>query len=668
MKFYMLYVAFIAAFLLAINQFLEKPVWNTTKTTVKKRINFKFEKSFPTLTEKDTNTIGYHYQIITHHFNKPAHHASATANIFRDDDGIKKYYTHLTSSKNELTVFLGRLGKALIIYYENDHSAFYQINSYGDTPLVTDQSEKLLGKQKYYHLTLGKIYLLSLFSKKDAIEAFKKEISIKGDTATAYVELLKACHEERDFDELHKIAQNPALLPYFKKVNPNVLTDTYFVKAQVVKYLQQRLRINTNYIGVIASLFIALTWFLYIIRLKVFQKPNYAALLSCFLGGSIFAFLALPLYDFFDLVLNFSLKGYLVNDFPYMILGIGLIEETVKLLPWLLVLVLFRNAIQEPVDYLLFASVAALGFAATENFIYIAKDSTAIVQMRAFMPTLGHLFDSSIVAYGVILARYRRKRPVWIYILLYLLLAATVHGFYDFWLYIGLYLFSIAIAIVGMAIWITFLNNALNISPAFDYKKAFSSSKLRRFVIVALTSIVLFDYGSTALVKGADMANQELLSTLLFAGFFMAFMSTSLANFDLVKGYWSPPYKTSFFRKVNYNRFVGTWVHIQPKQSDARFEEIELPDKLQIEARYVFAGQTNYFGIRLEQPIKLDEQTIDYLFIQLKYKTAFFISKEKNHTTLFYPNNSNWRNLTDTIYRKEILQSWVRASIQKTEA
>ena len=668
MKFYIFYVAFIAAFLWAVNQLLEKPLWNTASSTTKTRINLKFEKNFATLTERNPKTVGYHYQIIHHHFSKPAHYATTTDNIFREDEAIERYYADLVDHKDILMVALGRLGSALIEYYKQDNRTM--VLSLEDAEFSgIYQKDEQLANQKYYNLAVGKIYSQTVLSSAPSIDAFKKEIELKGDTASAYVELIKIWHEQRDFNELYKLAQNPTLLPYFIKVSPKALTDTYFAKGRFLQYLRHRFRINTNYIGIIASLFIAFTWILYLIRLKVFHKPNYTALLSCFLGGSIFALFAFPLYDFFNLVLNFRLERYLVNDFTYMILGIGLIEETVKLLPWLLVITLFPKTIKEPVDYLLFASVAALGFAATENFLYLAKDSRAIIQMRAFMPTLGHLFDSSIIAYGFILVRYREKRPMWFQVLLYFLLAATVHGLYDFWLYIGIYPFSVAIAIVGMAIWITFLNNALNISPYFDYQKVLHSGKLRRFVIVALSAIVLFDYGSTALLKGADMANQELLSTLIFAGFFMAFMSTSLANFDLVKGYWSPPYKTSFFQKVNYNRFVDTWVHLQPKWSAQNMpsEEIVLPEKSQIDARYVFGDQTNFFRIKLEQPIEIKGQNVGYLFIQLKYKNAFFASKEKNHTTLFYPNNYDWRNLSPGVYRKEILKPWVRASVQKIE-
>lgn len=663
MKFYIAYAIFIVAFIFAVNQFLEKPLWPDNTPAKTKLINPKFEKSFPSLTQKDTNTAGYHYQLIVYHFNKPEHQATTTGNVFREDSGLKEYYSQLGESKDSLTASLGAFGLAMIQHYEDlkSHTVTLGLGIVG----YDYQKDDRLANHTCYNLALGRIYRQRLYTK-GAIASFEKEISLKGDTTGAYIELIKIWHQEKNFDALYALTQKPLFLPYFKQVNPDVLTDTYFIKGQVFSYARARFRINTNYIAVIASLFIAVTWFLYLIRLKVFSKPHFASLISCFVAGGLFAFLALPLYDFFDLVLNFQLRRYLINDFLYMILGIGLIEETVKLLPFLLISYLFKGAIQEPIDYLILASVSALGFAATENFIYLARDTHNIVQVRAFLPTIGHLFDSSIIAYGMIVAKYRKKRLVWLYTLVYLGLAALTHGFYDFWLYIRISLFSVAIIIVGMALWITFLNNALNISPGFDYQKVFSSVRLRRFLIVALTGVVLFDYGSTALLKGSAIANEELRLTLFFAGFFMVFLSTSLANFDLVKGYWHPLYKASFFKKINYNRFIGTWVNIQPHASNTLLD-FAFPDKVNIETRYVFDDVTNYFACTLDQTIEIDGKPVKNLFFQLKYKNSFFSSQEKNYTTLFYTNIDDWCNPKEIVYRKEILQPWIRVSVQKVD-
>ena len=665
MKFHLLYVAFLAIFFFSINQFLEQPIWDTRKPVDTTVVNPNFEKRFPSLTEKNVKSIGYHYQVITYHYSKPEIQNTRPKRLHRNDEAIKSYYDKLTESENKLNVSLGRFGKALIKCYEKDYMAkLWKLDS-NSVIFGVYEKEARFAKQKYYNLAVGKIYSEAIVLRTPAINAFKDEIKVKGDTASAYVELIKIWYKQKDFDELYKVAQNPVLLRYFKEVKPKILIETYFVKGDFLKYLPLRLRIKTNYIGILASLFITITWFLYLVRLKVFRKRHYVSMVSSLIGGSLFAFLALPIYDFYHLNLNFHLKGYLFNDFPYMILGIGLIEETVKLIPFLLVARFFSKAIQEPVDYLILASASALGFAATENFIYIAKDSQVIVQLRAFIPTISHLFDSSIIAFGIIIAKYRRKRPVWIYVLLYLLIAATMHGLYDFWLYAGIYLFSFAIMLVGMAMWITFLNNGLNISPNFNYQKIFSSARLRKFLILALTGIVLFDYGSTAMLKGVATANIELRFTLFFTSFFMIFLFTSLANFDLVKGYWHPVYKTSFFKKVNYNRFIGTWVTIQPKFPS---HMIDPPEKIQINERYVFGDQTNYFGVQLTQPIEIEGQLVSYLFLQLKYKKTFFSTKEKNHTTLFYPKDEQWKNHDQPqVYPKQILKSWTRASVEKVE-
>ena len=83
----------------------------------------------------------------------------------------------------------------------------------------------------------------------------------------------------------------------------------------------------------------------------------------------LFAELCTLLYDFFDYSLGFKKSGEVVNDLFYCVFGIGLIEETVKIIPFLLMLK-FSRQINESIDYVIYASVSALGFAFMENLIY----------------------------------------------------------------------------------------------------------------------------------------------------------------------------------------------------------------------------------------------------------------------------------------------------------
>ena len=84
---------------------------------------------------------------------------------------------------------------------------------------------------------------------------------------------------------------------------------------------------------------------------------------------TLFTFLVYPISDFFELTFNLQMKGDFYHDLIYSSVVIGFVEELVKIIPFLLLLKFFKF-IDEPYDYILYASSSALGFAFMENMIY----------------------------------------------------------------------------------------------------------------------------------------------------------------------------------------------------------------------------------------------------------------------------------------------------------
>ena len=87
------------------------------------------------------------------------------------------------------------------------------------------------------------------------------------------------------------------------------------------------------------------------------------------------------------------------------VFGIGVIEEFVKFVPFLIILK-FTKIINEPIDYIMYASLSALGFAFVENFNYFDDGSINIIHSRALTASIAHMVFSSLVVYGLILAKY----------------------------------------------------------------------------------------------------------------------------------------------------------------------------------------------------------------------------------------------------------------------
>lgn len=190
-------------------------------------------------------------------------------------------------------------------------------------------------------------------------------------------------------------------------------------------------------ISALLAFLISGVWLAYLRRLDIFEPekwnfPPITFMLSCICAGPlcrlIYRSMELSGLDFF------SYDSW-VGQFLYCVFIIGGTEELCKALPVLFILVLFKRAINEPYDYILYGSVAALGFAFIENISYIFFSRFASVGARALYAAVAHMAFSSIFCYGLMLWRFQLTRMKGFVILpLSFFLAMAAHGFYDFWL------------------------------------------------------------------------------------------------------------------------------------------------------------------------------------------------------------------------------------------
>jgi RsiW-degrading membrane proteinase PrsW (M82 family) len=116
--------------------------------------------------------------------------------------------------------------------------------------------------------------------------------------------------------------------------------------------------------------------------------------------------------------------------FAYALLAIGPIEELVKLLPFLLVVVRFK-AFDEPLDGIIYASFIGLGYAAAENVYYLDYLTPLEAAARGFASPVVHILFASIWAYWFTRASLARE-SVALPLAMGFGLAAVLHGIYDF--------------------------------------------------------------------------------------------------------------------------------------------------------------------------------------------------------------------------------------------
>jgi protease PrsW len=127
--------------------------------------------------------------------------------------------------------------------------------------------------------------------------------------------------------------------------------------------------------------------------------------------------------------------GYLADTNPwallaYSLLAIGPIEELAKLLPFLLVVLRFRE-FDEPMDGIIYASFIGLGYATVENWQYRDYLTTTEAMARGFASPVIHMLFASIWGHWIAQA-HLAGRSIIPAAVVSVALASTLHGLYDF--------------------------------------------------------------------------------------------------------------------------------------------------------------------------------------------------------------------------------------------
>jgi RsiW-degrading membrane proteinase PrsW (M82 family) len=186
------------------------------------------------------------------------------------------------------------------------------------------------------------------------------------------------------------------------------------------------------------------------------EPPGHLALAFALGVGS--SFIATMLYRALGLLgLRFDAfelaSGNLPGLLAYAILAIGMIEESAKLIPFLLVVIRFRE-FDEPIDGIIYASFIALGFAAWENMLYVPQLEPAAAYARGFAGPVVHMVFASIWGYYIGRA-WLCRRHVALTVAASLTFTALLHGIYDF-VVIGLPEPGLPVAaflITGLWVW-----------------------------------------------------------------------------------------------------------------------------------------------------------------------------------------------------------------------
>jgi RsiW-degrading membrane proteinase PrsW (M82 family) len=151
--------------------------------------------------------------------------------------------------------------------------------------------------------------------------------------------------------------------------------------------------------------------------------------------GIVAFYLGRWMYEALDLV-NLRYDAFLLAEtnrpglFAYAVFIIGPVEELAKLIPFLVIVLRFKE-FDEPIDGIIYASFIALGFAAVENIQYLQFVTGFEALARGFAGPVVHIVFASIWGYYIGRA-YLRKESLTRTAVSTLVVAAILHGVYDF--------------------------------------------------------------------------------------------------------------------------------------------------------------------------------------------------------------------------------------------
>ncbi|WP_431158078.1 PrsW family intramembrane metalloprotease [Winogradskyella poriferorum] len=182
----------------------------------------------------------------------------------------------------------------------------------------------------------------------------------------------------------------------------------------------------------IAPVFVILTYIY--IQDKYEKEPLGLLLLNFFLGAVVSIIIVTVIYLFTGHFLPLTDEFSIWQQFIQAFLVVALSEEFSKYI----IVKYFaqpRKAFNEPYDGIVYAVMVSMGFACTENVLYVLDGGYQTAVLRAFTAVPAHATFGILMGYYMGLAKFSKNRLQ--LNLTGLFLAVIFHGAYDFFLFIN---------------------------------------------------------------------------------------------------------------------------------------------------------------------------------------------------------------------------------------
>lgn len=288
----------------------------------------------------------------------------------------------------------------------------------------------------------------------------------------------------------------------------------------------------------------AMLWIGYFRRIDILEHERIIDVVIALTVGYLTPTLALWIYYGLEII-GFNFNGELVNDLVYSIFGVGITEEFSKLLGVFIAFGILKKRINEPIDYLVFAGIVALGFSVRENFIYYNNYGAQIATGRTLISCLVHIINTSICVYGLYRFKLFNKGNNYINSVVGISVAIASHGLFDFFLiqpFLGIYttLLATAVYLIGINFWIQMINNCINFSPFFNYQKISSITKLYKTIFFWYTVVIILVFAFDYFYNDLSYAIKALFASLIQEGVVLVIVALRASRLKINKRKYFP--------------------------------------------------------------------------------------------------------------------------------
>ncbi len=161
-----------------------------------------------------------------------------------------------------------------------------------------------------------------------------------------------------------------------------------------------------------------------------YEKEPMKLLLQTFLAGFLVVTIAAVVEIIYAKVFildDWNIAHVAINNFFF----IGFTEEACKYY-CLYKIAYLKPDFNEPFDGIVYAVMISMGFATSENILYVLEGGIGVAFLRIFTAVPAHATFGVLMGYFVGLAKFRKQPKS--YLLIGLLTATIFHGAYDFFL------------------------------------------------------------------------------------------------------------------------------------------------------------------------------------------------------------------------------------------